>query len=57
VSHDLTSIFATANRIAFLYQGVVHVCATPAEIQASKDPVVRQFISGTSHGPMETPGF
>jgi phospholipid/cholesterol/gamma-HCH transport system ATP-binding protein len=57
VSHDLTSIFAIANRIAFLYQGVVHVCATPAELAASKDPVVQQFISGTSSGPMETPGF
>jgi phospholipid/cholesterol/gamma-HCH transport system ATP-binding protein len=57
VSHDLTSIFATANRIAFLYRGVVHVCATPDEVAASKDPVVQQFISGTSTGPMETPGF
>jgi phospholipid/cholesterol/gamma-HCH transport system ATP-binding protein len=57
VSHDLTSIFAVADRIAFLYQGVVHACATPAELLASKDPVVQQFISGTSSGPMETPGF
>ncbi len=57
VSHDLTSIFAIADRIAFLYRGVVHICATPAELRASNDPVVQQFISGTSSGPMETPGF
>ena len=57
VSHDLTSIFSIADRVAFLYRGVVHVCATPAELRASTDPVVQQFITGQSHGPMETPGF
>jgi phospholipid/cholesterol/gamma-HCH transport system ATP-binding protein len=57
VSHDLTSIFAIADRVAFIYQGIVYVCGTPAEIRASADPVVQQFISGSSSGPMETPGF
>lgn len=57
VSHDLTSIFSIADRIAFIYQGIVYVCGTPAELRASADPVVQQFISGTSSGPMETPGF
>jgi phospholipid/cholesterol/gamma-HCH transport system ATP-binding protein len=57
VSHDLTSIFGIADRIAFLYKGVVHVVGTPDEIRASTDPIVQQFIQGKSHGPMETPGF
>ena len=57
VSHDLTSIFGIADRIALLYRGVVHALGTPAEIRASKDPVVQQFIHGRSDGPMETPGF
>jgi len=57
VSHDPPSIFSTADRVAFLYQGVVHVVATPAELQASPDPIVQQFITGQSSGPMETPGF
>jgi phospholipid/cholesterol/gamma-HCH transport system ATP-binding protein len=57
VSHDPPSIFGTADRVAFLYQGVVHVVATPAELQASPDPIVQQFIGGKSSGPMETPGF
>ena len=48
VSHDLTSIFAIADRIAMLYQGVVHVVGTPAELRASTDPVVQQFINGRS---------
>jgi phospholipid/cholesterol/gamma-HCH transport system ATP-binding protein len=57
VSHDLTSMFAIANRIALLYRGVVHAVGTPDEIRASSDPVVQQFIHGRSDGPMETPGF
>lgn len=57
VSHDLPSIFGIADRVAFIYRGVVHTVATPAELRASPDPVVRQFIGGQSSGPMETPGF
>jgi phospholipid/cholesterol/gamma-HCH transport system ATP-binding protein len=57
VSHDLTSIFTIADRIAFLYQGAVRAVGTPDEIRISPDPVVQQFIAGASSGPMETPGF
>ncbi len=57
VSHDPPSIFGTADRVAFLYQGVVHALATPDGLRASEDPVVQQFIHGRSSGPMETPGF
>jgi phospholipid/cholesterol/gamma-HCH transport system ATP-binding protein len=57
VSHDLVSTFSIADRIAFLYQGVVRACGAPAAIRASTDPVVQQFIQGRSSGPMETPGF
>ena len=57
VSHDLASIFGVADRVAFLYQGVVHALATPAELRASADPIVQQFITGASTGPLETPGF
>jgi phospholipid/cholesterol/gamma-HCH transport system ATP-binding protein len=57
VSHDPPSIFGVADRVAFLYKGVVHAVATPAELRASSDPIVQQFITGQSTGPMETPGF
>jgi len=57
VSHDPPSIFGVADRVAFIYQGVVHTLATPAELEVSTDPVVQQFIQGRSAGPMETPGF
>jgi phospholipid/cholesterol/gamma-HCH transport system ATP-binding protein len=57
VSHDPSSMLGIADRVALLYQGVVHVVATPAELRASSDPIVQQFIAGRSSGPMETPGF
>lgn len=57
VSHDPPSIFGIADRVALLYRGITHVVATPAELRASVDPIVQQFITGQSSGPMETPGF
>ena len=57
VSHDLTSIMSTADRVAMLYQGRVHALGSPDELRRSVDPVVQQFILGKSEGPMETPGF
>ncbi len=57
VSHDLESIFSIADRIAFIYQGVVHLCGTREDFESSDDFVVQQFITGRSSGPMETPGF
>ncbi len=57
VSHDPPSIFGIADRVAFLYQGIVHAVATPEALRASPDPIVQQFITGQSTGPMETPGF
>ncbi|MCX5741561.1 MAG: ATP-binding cassette domain-containing protein [Proteobacteria bacterium] len=57
VSHDPPSIFGIADRVCMIYQGIAHVVASPAELRASTDPIVQQFITGQSSGPMETPGF
>jgi phospholipid/cholesterol/gamma-HCH transport system ATP-binding protein len=53
VSHDLTSIFTIADRIAMLYRGGLHLLGTPADFQRSSDPIVQQFIHGRAEGPME----
>ncbi len=53
VSHDLTSIFSIADRIAMLYQGHVRLLGTQDEFRHSVDPIVRQFITGQAEGPME----
>ena len=46
VTHDMRSAFTVGDRIAMLYEGVIRQAGTAAEIQATDDPVVRQFIEG-----------
>ncbi|MBA3555506.1 MAG: ATP-binding cassette domain-containing protein [Gemmatimonadales bacterium] len=46
VTHDMRSAFTVGNRIAMLYQGAIRQVGSVAEIQATGDPVVRQFIEG-----------
>ncbi|MBL6975671.1 MAG: ATP-binding cassette domain-containing protein [Deltaproteobacteria bacterium] len=54
VSHDLRSIFGVADRIIFLYNGLVRLDGPPEAFRSSDDPVVQQFIRGEPTGPMET---
>jgi phospholipid/cholesterol/gamma-HCH transport system ATP-binding protein len=57
VSHDLPAIFGIADRVAFLYKGAVYCVGNPNDLRTGGDPIVEQFLSGTSTGPLETPGF
>jgi phospholipid/cholesterol/gamma-HCH transport system ATP-binding protein len=52
ITHDMVSCYKVADRIAMLYGGVIIETGTPAEIQASANPIVRQFISGRAGGPI-----
>ena len=53
VSHNLPSIFRISDKIAMIHDGRVLATGTPQEIQACEDPIVRQFIEGRSHGPID----
>jgi phospholipid/cholesterol/gamma-HCH transport system ATP-binding protein len=46
VTHDMRSAFCVGDRIAMLYEGRIRQVGTRAELQATTDPVVRQFIEG-----------
>jgi phospholipid/cholesterol/gamma-HCH transport system ATP-binding protein len=46
VTHDMVSAYKIADRIAMLHEGKIHVVGTPKEIQATQDPIVKQFITG-----------
>jgi phospholipid/cholesterol/gamma-HCH transport system ATP-binding protein len=46
VTHDMVSAYKIADRIAMLHEGRIHAVGTPAEIQGTADPIVRQFIMG-----------
>jgi phospholipid/cholesterol/gamma-HCH transport system ATP-binding protein len=48
VTHDMASAYKIGDRIAMLHEGRIHAVGTPKEIQATTDPVVRQFITGTA---------
>jgi phospholipid/cholesterol/gamma-HCH transport system ATP-binding protein len=46
VTHDMRSAYTVGDRIAMLHEGTIRQVGTPAELQATDDPVVRQFIEG-----------
>jgi len=46
VTHDMRSAFCVGDRIAMLYEGRIRQVGSKEEIQATDDPVVRQFIEG-----------
>jgi phospholipid/cholesterol/gamma-HCH transport system ATP-binding protein len=52
VTHDMTSAYKIAGRIAMLYNGKIIANGTPDEIKSSKDPIVHQFITGAGKGPI-----
>ena len=46
ITHDMRSAYTVGTRIAMLYQGRLRSVGTVAEVQETRDPVVRQFIEG-----------
>ncbi len=52
VTHDMRSAYHIGDRVAMLHEGRIHAVGTPAEIQATRDPALRQFIEGSSEGPL-----
>lgn len=53
VTHDMISAYKIADQIAMLHEGRIHVVGTPREIQATQDPIVKQFITGVSDAHQE----
>jgi phospholipid/cholesterol/gamma-HCH transport system ATP-binding protein len=52
VTHDMTSAYKVANRIAMLYNGRIIAMGSPDEIKNTKDPILKQFITGSAQGPL-----
>ena len=53
ISHDIDSIFKIGHKIAMLYEGKIIEYGTPEEIKNSRNPVLLQFLSGSTEGPMK----
>jgi len=52
VSHDLEETFSIADRVIVLANGKIAAQGTPAEVQASQDPLVHQFVNAEPDGPV-----
>ena len=52
VTHEMGSAFKIATRMAMLYKGRILAEGTPEEFRQSEDPVVAQFITGSTEGPI-----
>jgi phospholipid/cholesterol/gamma-HCH transport system ATP-binding protein len=52
VSHDMTSILKIADRVLMIYDGQRHFWGTPEEFKNSPDPVIQQFVTGSTTGPI-----
>jgi len=47
VTHDLASAFYVADRIAFLYEGLIRFVGTPAEARATTDAPLHEFLNAS----------
>ena len=52
VTHEMSSAFRIGTRMAMLYQGKVIEDADAETFKQSQNPVVRQFLSGSTEGPI-----
>lgn len=48
VTHDMVSAYDISDRIAMLYEGVVHRVGTAEEFKATDDEVIYKFVNGIS---------
>jgi phospholipid/cholesterol/gamma-HCH transport system ATP-binding protein len=52
VTHDMAAAYKVADRMAMLDGGRIVFMGTPEETRATRDPLVRQFVEGSSEGPV-----
>ena len=52
VTHEMESAFRIATRMAMLYEGKIIEEGEPEQLKQSKNPVVAQFLSGSTEGPI-----
>lgn len=53
ITHDMRSAFKIADYIAFLYEGQILMYGTPEEFKKTDNPYVKQFVEGSSQGPIQ----
>jgi phospholipid/cholesterol/gamma-HCH transport system ATP-binding protein len=62
ITHDVEESFAIADQVYMVGHGTLAASGAPAQLHASQDPFVRQFLDGAPDGPVafrypDTPAF
>jgi phospholipid/cholesterol/gamma-HCH transport system ATP-binding protein len=52
VTHGMDSAFRVATKMAMLYQGKIIEAGDPEQLKQSQNPIVAQFLSGSTEGPI-----
>ena len=52
VTHEMDNAFRVATKMAMLYHGKIIQVGVPEQFRQSQNPVVRQFLSGSTEGPI-----
>jgi phospholipid/cholesterol/gamma-HCH transport system ATP-binding protein len=53
VTHDMASAFHVGDRVAMLHEGHIQFTGSVAEVHETANPLVRQFVEGSSEGPIQ----
>ena len=52
VTHEMDNAFRVATKMAMLYQGKIIEAGKPEQFKQSENPVIAQFLSGSTEGPI-----
>jgi phospholipid/cholesterol/gamma-HCH transport system ATP-binding protein len=53
ITHEMTSAFTIADRLALMHDGSFRVIDTPDRVQGSVDPIVRRFLDRQPPAPTD----
>lgn len=53
ITHDMNSAYKISDKIVFLYDGKILMQGTPGDFKKSEDEYVKQFVTGSSKGPIQ----
>ncbi len=53
VSHEIPEVFQVCDKVIMLYNGKIQFDGTPDDFDNCNNPVVEQFVSGSTTGPIQ----
>jgi phospholipid/cholesterol/gamma-HCH transport system ATP-binding protein len=53
ITHDIQLTYKIADKVAMLHEGKIIAEGTVEEIKTNPNPVLKQFLEGSSQGPIK----